>query len=59
MKGFAAEVVWVIKTGDTDMDPSMAIRSTSEIVMYPHYAQVGHVAHVRQCCVTNLPGTTL
>ena len=43
---FAAEVAWMIKSGDTDMDPPIAIRSTSETVMYPCYTQVGHVAHV-------------
>lgn len=52
VEGFAAEVAWVTKSGDTDMERPIAIRPTSETVMYPYYAQVGHVAHVMQCCVT-------
>lgn len=50
VEGFAAEVAWVTKSGDTDMERPIAIRPTSETVMYPYYAQVGHMAHVMQCC---------
>lgn len=39
VEGFAAEVAWVTKSGDTDMERPIAIRPTSETVMYPYYAQ--------------------
>ena len=38
--GFAAEVAWVTKSGDSEMERPIAIRPTSETVMYPYYAQV-------------------
>ena len=40
VEGFAAEVAWVTKSGNTDMERPIAIRPTSETVMYPYYAQV-------------------
>ena len=40
VEGFAAEVAWVTKSGDTEMERPIAIRPTSETVMYPYYAQV-------------------
>ena len=36
---FAPEVAWVTKSGDTDMPEPIAIRPTSETVMYPAYAK--------------------
>jgi len=39
VEGFAAEVAWVTRCGTTEMDKPVAIRPTSETVMYPYYAQ--------------------
>jgi bifunctional glutamyl/prolyl-tRNA synthetase len=36
---FAPEVAWVTKSGDTDLDVPIAIRPTSETVMYPTFAR--------------------
>jgi len=36
---FAPEVAWVTKSGDTDLAEPVAIRPTSETVMYPSYAK--------------------
>ncbi|XP_065885207.1 bifunctional glutamate/proline--tRNA ligase-like isoform X2 [Dysidea avara] len=35
---FAPEVAWVTKSGNTDLKEAIAIRPTSETVMYPAYA---------------------
>lgn len=40
VEGFAAEVAWVTKSGNSDLERPIAIRPTSETVMYPYYAQV-------------------
>ncbi|KAL5730976.1 proline--tRNA ligase [Ranunculus cassubicifolius] len=37
--GFAPEVAWVTKSGKTDLDLPIAIRPTSETVMYPSYSK--------------------
>eukprot|EP01025_Chloroclados_australasicus_P066364 TRINITY_DN9135_c0_g1_i2.p1 TRINITY_DN9135_c0_g1~~TRINITY_DN9135_c0_g1_i2.p1 ORF type:complete len:737 (+),score=106.99 TRINITY_DN9135_c0_g1_i2:128-2338(+) len=39
VEGFSAEVAWVTKSGGSDMEVPIAIRPTSETVMYPYYAQ--------------------
>eukprot|EP01062_Namystynia_karyoxenos_P066446 TRINITY_DN60363_c0_g1_i1.p2 TRINITY_DN60363_c0_g1~~TRINITY_DN60363_c0_g1_i1.p2 ORF type:complete len:823 (+),score=358.21 TRINITY_DN60363_c0_g1_i1:147-2471(+) len=39
VEGFAAEVAWVTKSGDSDLQEHIAIRPTSETVMYPSYAK--------------------
>eukprot|EP00884_Botryococcus_braunii_P010190 jgi/Botrbrau1/19172/Bobra.0077s0081.1 len=39
VEGFAAEVAWVTKSGKSDLERPIAIRPTSETVMYPYYAQ--------------------
>ncbi|EGX53697.1 hypothetical protein AOL_s00006g25 [Orbilia oligospora ATCC 24927] len=39
IEGFAPEVAWVTKAGSTDLDEPIAIRPTSETVMYPYYAK--------------------
>lgn len=39
VEGFAAEVAWVTRSGQTELDVPLAIRPTSETVMYPYYAQ--------------------
>eukprot|EP00871_Galdieria_phlegrea_P004686 jgi/Galph1/5218/GphlegSOOS_G3886.1 len=37
--GFAPEVAWVTKSGDTPLEEPVAVRPTSETVMYPAYAK--------------------
>lgn len=37
VEGFAAEVAWVTKQGSTDLKEPIAIRPTSETIMYPAY----------------------
>lgn len=39
VEGFAPEVAWVTKSGSSDLERPIAIRPTSETVMYPYYAQ--------------------
>eukprot|EP00794_Sanderia_malayensis_P017780 gene17780-19556_t len=39
IEDFAPEVAWVTKSGDTDLAEPIAIRPTSETVMYPTYAK--------------------
>jgi prolyl-tRNA synthetase len=39
LEGFAPEVAWVTKSGDTDMPEPIAIRPTSETIMYPAFAK--------------------
>ncbi|KAI9773988.1 MAG: hypothetical protein M1839_001939 [Geoglossum umbratile] len=39
IEGFAPEVAWVTKAGKTDLEEPIAIRPTSETVMYPYYAK--------------------
>ncbi|XP_018832921.1 proline--tRNA ligase, cytoplasmic isoform X3 [Juglans regia] len=39
VEGFAPEVAWVTKTGDSDLEVPIAIRPTSETVMYPYYSK--------------------
>lgn len=39
IEGFAAEVAWVTKAGKSDLEEPIAIRPTSETVMYPYYAK--------------------
>ncbi|KAI0392582.1 proline-tRNA ligase-like protein [Xylariaceae sp. FL0594] len=38
-KGFAPELAWVTKAGDKDLEQPVAVRPTSEAVMYPYYAK--------------------
>lgn len=38
LEGFAPEVAWVTKSGDSDMAKPIAIRPTSETIMYPAFA---------------------
>ena len=35
--GFAPEVAWVTKAGNRDLEEAIAIRPTSETVMYPYF----------------------
>ena len=39
VEGFAAEVAWVTKSGQSDLAEPIAIRPTSETIMYPAYAK--------------------
>ena len=38
VEGFAPEVAWVTHSGETPLDRRIAIRPTSETIMYPAYA---------------------
>ncbi|KAJ2159463.1 hypothetical protein GGF46_003007 [Coemansia sp. RSA 552] len=39
IEGFAPEVAWVTRAGSKDMEEPLAIRPTSETVMYPYFAK--------------------
>ena len=39
IEGFAPEVAWVTKSGQSDLKEPIAIRPTSETIMYPAYAK--------------------
>lgn len=39
IEGFAAEVAWVTKSGQKDLEEQIAVRPTSETIMYPAYAK--------------------
>ncbi|CAK7211285.1 hypothetical protein SBRCBS47491_001071 [Sporothrix bragantina] len=39
VEGFAPELAWVTKAGDKDLEIPVAVRPTSEAVMYPYYAK--------------------
>ncbi|KAH3666409.1 hypothetical protein WICMUC_005677 [Wickerhamomyces mucosus] len=39
IEGFAPEVAWVTKAGSSELEEHIAIRPTSETVMYPYYAK--------------------
>ncbi len=39
IEGFAPEVAWVTRAGKTQLEEPIAIRPTSETVMYPYYAK--------------------
>lgn len=39
VEGFAPEVAWVTKSGQSDLPEPIAVRPTSETVMYPAYAR--------------------
>jgi prolyl-tRNA synthetase len=39
VEGFAPEVAWVTRSGNTDLAEPIAVRPTSETVMYPAYAK--------------------
>ncbi|XP_075075069.1 proline--tRNA ligase, cytoplasmic-like isoform X3 [Nicotiana tabacum] len=39
IEGFAPEVAWVTKTGESDLEVPIAIRPTSETVMYPYFSK--------------------
>eukprot|EP00752_Nemacystus_decipiens_P005650 g5113.t1 len=39
VEGFAAEVAWVTKSGEDDLEEPIAVRPTSETIMYPAFAR--------------------
>lgn len=39
VEGFAPEVAWVTRSGDADLAEPIAVRPTSETIMYPAYAK--------------------
>ena len=39
VEGFSPEVAWVTRAGDTDLNEKLAIRPTSETIMYESYAR--------------------
>ncbi|KAL6506473.1 hypothetical protein OROGR_024654 [Orobanche gracilis] len=39
VEGFAPEVAWVTKSGESELDVPIAIRPTSETVMYPYFSK--------------------
>ncbi|KAJ8603550.1 hypothetical protein CTAYLR_004871 [Chrysophaeum taylorii] len=39
VEGFAPEVAWVTRSGQTDLTEPIAIRPTSETIMYPEFAK--------------------
>ena len=39
IEGFAPEVAWVTKSGKSDLKEKIAIRPTSETIMYPAFAK--------------------
>jgi prolyl-tRNA synthetase len=39
VKGFSPEVAWVTHTGDSKLDERLAVRPTSETIMYPSYSK--------------------
>jgi prolyl-tRNA synthetase len=39
VEGFSPEVAWVTQTGDTKLSERLAIRPTSETIMYPSYSK--------------------
>jgi prolyl-tRNA synthetase len=39
VEGFTAEVAWITKSGKTDLKEKIAVRPTSETVMYPAYSE--------------------
>ena len=42
LEGFSPEVAWVTKSGQSDLKEPIAIRPTSETIMYPAYAKWIH-----------------
>jgi prolyl-tRNA synthetase len=38
VEGFSPEVAWVTRSGDSELKEPIAIRPTSETIMYPSFA---------------------
>lgn len=39
VEGFAPELAWVTKAGDKDLEVPVAVRPTSEAILYPYYSK--------------------
>uniref|UniRef100_A0A146KQX3 proline--tRNA ligase n=1 Tax=Lygus hesperus TaxID=30085 RepID=A0A146KQX3_LYGHE len=39
LEGFSPEVAWVTRSGDTELDQPLAVRPTSETIMYPSFSK--------------------
>ena len=39
LEGFSPEVAWVTRSGQSELEKPVAIRPTSETIMYPSYAK--------------------
>jgi prolyl-tRNA synthetase len=39
VEGFAPEVAWVTRSGESELDEPIAIRPTSETIMYPAFSR--------------------
>ncbi|KAL5349138.1 hypothetical protein ACLOAV_005426 [Pseudogymnoascus australis] len=39
VEGFAPELAWVTKAGEKDLEAPVAVRPTSEVILYPFYAK--------------------
>lgn len=39
IEGFSPEVAWVTKTGNEELEERLAVRPTSETIIYPLYAK--------------------
>ena len=42
VEGFSPEVAWVTRSGQSDLEEPIAIRPTSETIMYPAFAKWIH-----------------
>lgn len=39
LEGFSPEVAWITRSGDTELDQPLAVRPTSETIIYPSFAK--------------------
>ena len=56
VEGFAPEVAWVTKSGDGELNEPIAIRPTSETIMYPAFAN--WIPRTATCRSSSTSGTT-
>ena len=52
-RGAPVQVAWVTKSGQSELDRPIAIRPTSETVMYPYYAQASPSCFYQNSCLGN------
>jgi hypothetical protein len=57
VEGFNPEVAWVTETGDRKLDERLAVRPTSETIMYPSYSK--WIVHGGTCHLDTTSGTML
>ena len=53
VEGFSPEVAWVTKSGQSDLPEPIAIRPTSETIMYPSFAKWIHSHRDLPLCSTS------